>query len=116
MRNKFLQIFFGFVMAFTLSFNLGIRQVLHTFEHHEDTIHSCAVHSDSDHADQYIDKQHHHCDYLTDLLPQFTPAFLSYDFETVPERTFQEFLFASYSIHPKDAFYSFQLRGPPAIV
>ncbi len=113
MRNKVLHIFFGFLMAFTLSFNLGIRQVLHTFEHHEETIHSCGVHEDSSYADKFIDTQHHHCDYLTDLLPYFTSANLSFDFNVIPEIYFEEFTFTPYFIHPKDAVYSFQLRGPP---
>lgn len=102
-------------MAFTLSFNLGIRQALHTLEHHEDTVHRCNDHGDNSYAHQFIDTQHHHCDYLTDLLPQFTPAYYNYNIEAVPVTIFQEFSLASYFIHPKDAFYSFQLRGPPAI-
>ncbi len=113
MHRGYLHILVGFIMAFSLSFNLGIRQVLHGLHQHEDTVHICDTHRPDGAASAYFESQHHHCAYLTDLLPQFMHSALNFVFEPYQVLVFPEFQPGSYHIHPQDAFFSFLLRGPP---
>lgn len=87
--------------------------MLHTFEHHEDTIHSCGVHEDNSYADKFLDTKHHHCDYLTDLLPHFTNTILSFDFNAKLEPEFQNYAESKYSFSQQSLLKHYYTRGPP---
>lgn len=102
-------------MALILSLNLGIKQVVHNFANHVETVHDCSTHDKDGNTILAIDKEHHHCDYLTDLLSPFDIVIPNAISLTIPKPKFQEFFNSPYFIYPNDDVYSFQLRGPPLV-
>lgn len=113
MFKNIFKIFLGVILSITLCFNLGIRQYLHSFEHHEDTIHTCGLDDENHYNHIFIDNLHHHCDYVSDLLPAFIATTLQFEFVSLQDFNFTPYQIENYSIIKRDAFFQFFLRGPP---
>lgn len=116
MRHKLLQIVLGFLLSFTLSFNLGIKQLVHSHSGHTDTVHQCGSDQKNAYAKFYIDQEHHHCDYLTDVLPHFTNTTFSFELNPVYIPVYPIYSLHHHHLVPRDAVIHFLLRGPPASV
>lgn len=112
MRYKFVQIVLGCLLSLSLSFNLGIKQLVHSHTGHTDTVHQCG----SGQKNAYIEQEHHHCDYLTDVLPPFTYTTFFFELKPVFAPVYQAYSFHHHNIIPGDVLIHTLLRGPPAIV
>lgn len=115
MHHKFVQIVLGFILSLTLSFNLGIKQMVHSHAGHTDTVHNCGADQKNAYAKYYFDQEHHHCDYLTDVLPHFTKTELRFELKPVFVPVYRTFFLSHHHIIPNDVTIHFLLRGPPAV-
>lgn len=116
MRYKIVQIFLGFLLSLSLSFNLGIKQLVHNHTGHTDTIHKCGPAQNNAYAKYYFDQEHHHCDYLTDVLPHFTTATFHFELNPVHIPVYAVYTLQHHELIPGDIIIHSLLRGPPATV
>ncbi len=116
MRFKILKIVLGFLLSLSLSFNLGIRQLVHNHTGHTDTVHQCNSAQKNAYAKFYFDQEHHHCDYLTEVLPYFTNTTFHFELNPVYIPAYQEYNLQQHNEVPGDVFLHTFLRGPPAMV
>ena len=96
-------------MAFLLAFGGVSKEYLHLFTGHTDT-ESCDHHREG----LYFESEHHHCDFLSYTLADYTPDAIVYSFATAPVA------FPVYSNGHKSRLIpsevsSSHLRGPPAV-
>lgn len=116
MRHKLVQIVLGCLLSLSLSFNLGIKQLVHSHTGHTDTIHQCGSDQKNAYAKYYIDQEHHHCDYLTDVLPHFTNTTFLFELNPGYTPVYQVYNLHHHDIIPGDVIIHSLLRGPPATV
>ena len=116
MRHKFVQIVLGCLLSLSLCFNLGIKQLVHSRTGHTDTIHQCGSDQKNAYAKYHIDQEHHHCDYLTDVLPHFTNTIFLFELNLGHIPVYQVYNLYHHAIIPGDVIIHSLLRGPPATV
>lgn len=102
------------LMAVLLLFGSTSKELVHSFAHHTDTIHHSHGGHDADHDDDgtHLEKQHHHCAFLSFELTPFEHEPFVFVFPFFRERiTDQE---ASAVAHLCDRSVPLRLmRGPP---
>lgn len=118
MHKKVFHTFWALVLGLVLCFHTSLQEYAHAFEHHEETVDH--VHKDGDdcgrgHEGLAFEEHHHHCDYLTQMLPQYIKAELSYHFEIWDMKRYVTAPVTDYIVWFDNEHYSFLLRGPPAI-
>ena len=116
MPRRILSIFWGLFFSFLLSFNLGIKEYVHNFTGHQDTIDHidvCSEHNGD--SSFHFEQEHHHCDWLTDQLPPFLGA----DFFIAPPPNlilvFPEFVNSIGQEAEQTFALHYYLRGPPTL-
>ncbi len=116
MHYKIFKIVLGFILSLSLSFNLGIKQLVHSHSGHTDTVHKCGSEQKNAYAKFYIDQEHHHCDYLTEVLPHFTSTTFHFELNPVYVPVYQVYSLHHHNIIPGDVILHSLLRGPPTTV
>jgi hypothetical protein len=113
MRVFSCRLILGLLMSLLVSFNLGLRQFVHTFEGHEETAHHCNLKKEFKGAGLFIEAAHHHCDYLSELLPAFITAS---SLELLPQVVlghFDQFVIGYKSFFSYNNLQAHLVRGPP---
>lgn len=116
MRVHLSKLILGLLMSLLVSFNLGLKQFVHSFENHEETVHHCSFKKELNDVGLYFEEQHHHCDYLIELLPAFLTA-TTIAFSPVADLIFSEQFVIGYKPFHFNTNQNTQLdRGPPQAV
>jgi hypothetical protein len=118
MFKKMFHTFLAFVLGLVVCFYASLQEYAHTFEHHHETIDH--IHNDGDNCGRdasglAFEQYHHHCDYLTQMLPHFIKAETSYHFDIWEVKRYVSYLERTYNVWFDNEHYSFRLRGPPAL-
>ena len=113
MRVHLSKLILGLLLSLLVSFNLGFKQFVHSFEDHEETVHHCNLKKELDSSSLHIEEQHHHCDYLTELLHVFVAA-NPIGFSAIASFNFSEVIVSGY----KSSYFYYNVtthlvRGPP---
>jgi hypothetical protein len=96
-------------MYLLLLFGTASKEFVHLFSGHEDT-----VHIDHDGTGPFFESEHHHCDFLDQVLPSFDNDI------AVPYIAFiEQGSYTEYQLHKvqfvQRAIIQTSLRGPPAV-
>ncbi|RQO30479.1 hypothetical protein DBR32_13010 [Taibaiella sp. KBW10] len=118
MIKKSVHIILISILSLVLCFNTGIQQYVHSFEHHQETVDH--IHKDDrcgrGDGGFAFEEQHHHCDYLTQVLPHFIKSEVSYALLFLSPKQYLTYTVTDYTAWFDNEHFSFLLRGPPAFL
>lgn len=102
------------LLSLFLLFNGTIQHLVHHFEDHQETVHQHCTNHHENNRELSFESKHHHCDYLTSLLPHFigSTTVFCLSFKEFPQVPVYKNAAITVVTLPKSG--SLFLRGPPA--